>query len=436
LLNSRRRAAWLDLALKYGKTFALKPGVTATCDPEMVEALLMQRSHCEERAKIHRTFAQAVPGLEGILFLDREPWTVRLTALMPVFARSHVDGFARAFHETATAHCDRWTQGGSQPDLFQAVSALGFDCLSLFGFKLDPDEPLARELEAELEAWKTRLDDPKNRLDDALVGATKIFFVLKSRRAQTRSVKRVGELIEALIEGGFQRADAVSWISQLQAAGLTLEDVAAEQCHLFYAYDAINYAIVCALVELAKSPEWTERVRRDYERVLGDRMFLERTDFANLSDAAHFKSEVLRCYPVTMGAARKSGEPIPFEGGEIPAGKDILILLHALHHHPDFWAHGERFDPTRWADGKTPETPYSYVPFLKGPRKCIGEHLATLQFHAVLCAILRRGDLTVEVDELQTTRYMTPRFEGAIPFSVDRRTGDFQNVPAASSTER
>ena len=90
----------------------------------------------------------------------------------------------------------------------------------------------------------------------------------------------------------------------------------------------------------------------------------------------------------------------------------------ALHRRPDLWPDAERFDPGRWQGQGTPPQPWSYVPFLEGPRKCIGRHLAELEFVVVLCALLRRSDIRVG-GEARLTRFMIPRFATPLPFTVE-----------------
>jgi cytochrome P450 len=105
----------------------------------------------------------------------------------------------------------------------------------------------------------------------------------------------------------------------------------------------------------------------------------------------------------------------------IPSGSEVMIILYALHHHPDYWDEPEVFNPDRWRIAPQPKAPGSYVPFLAGPRQCVGKHLAELHFGVVLSALLRHYDIAALDYAVQMTPYLIPRFDRAIPFVVRRR---------------
>ena len=106
------------------------------------------------------------------------------------------------------------------------------------------------------------------------------------------------------------------------------------------------------------------------------------------------------------------------EGGErIPANTQVMILLQALHHHPDFWEAPAEFRPARWLESPMPRVPFSYVPFLDGSRKCIGRHMAEMQLLVMLSALVRRFDVQV-FGEPVVPPFIIPRFNRPFPFAV------------------
>ena len=97
----------------------------------------------------------------------------------------------------------------------------------------------------------------------------------------------------------------------------------------------------------------------------------------------------------------------------------MLLLIYALHHHPEFWDNPHEFNPRRWLQPLRVE--FSYIPFLTGPRQCVGRHLAELNFVIILNALLRRFDVDVLDHTIGINRFLIPRFEKAMPFRVRRR---------------
>src|SRR5215467_3820926 len=89
LLEEKREKAWVELALRYGRTFRYQ-GMYVTCDPQLVEILLTRKVHTERRARSYKAMARLTPGEPGPLFMDGEEWLAQAKALMPAFHGSHV----------------------------------------------------------------------------------------------------------------------------------------------------------------------------------------------------------------------------------------------------------------------------------------------------------------------------------------------------------
>jgi cytochrome P450 len=123
-----------------------------------------------------------------------------------------------------------------------------------------------------------------------------------------------------------------------------------------------------------------------------------------------------------MGIVRRPGEPIELGGERLASGTQVLVLLHALHHHPDFWDEPETLKPERWIGSGSPRVAFSYVPFLDGSRKCIGRSMAEMQLLVLLSAIVRRVDVRVFAEPV-VPPFMIPRFSVPIPFAVEARSG-------------
>ena len=64
-----------------------------------------------------------------------------------------------------------------------------------------------------------------------------------------------------------------------------------------------------------------------------------------------------------------------FSGGyHIPAGCDLMLLIYALHRHPDIYPQPDVFRPERFMpEQSTGRHPFAYIPFSAGPRNCIGK---------------------------------------------------------------
>jgi cytochrome P450 len=101
--------------------------------------------------------------------------------------------------------------------------------------------------------------------------------------------------------------------------------------------------------------------------------------------------EVQRTRPVIPGTGRMVVKP--FELGEyiLPPRSVILLAAPVLHNDPTVYPHPERFDPYRFL-GIRP-SPYSWIPFGGGLRRCPGAAFAHMEMDIVLRTLLRNVEL-------------------------------------------
>ena len=130
-----------------------------------------------------------------------------------------------------------------------------------------------------------------------------------------------------------------------------------------------------ALERLARHPQILARVRE------GDEAYLDAV-----------VKEVLRIRPVLAITPRKVAEPYELDGWTLPPGVHVTPCIYLAHRRPEIWGDPTAFRPERFLGGG-PQTPYSYIPFGGGIRRCVGASFATMEMKEVLRALARRFDL-------------------------------------------
>lgn len=53
-----------------------------------------------------------------------------------------------------------------------------------------------------------------------------------------------------------------------------------------------------------------------------------------------------------------------------------VVIDQAVHERADLWPEPMRFDPSRFSETLAP---YTFLPFIDGPRNCLGQHLSLLE---------------------------------------------------------
>jgi cytochrome P450 len=427
--------AWLELALRHGKTFRLQQFVV-TCDTRLVEPLMLDRAHTQRRSTAHKVIQRITPGSAGLLFLDGPDWEVQRRAVAPTFTRENVQRHAEFVHASALQWARECHAGD---DLFTAVTRLGASIVVETGYGSHPSHPAACEFADELVGYKqqTMNRDPRCRLDVLGIDAGKVLalpWLAATLLNLHRRVARMRRLVPRMLDGRATcPARKPNWLDGLAAEDLSLNQLTDALNHLYGAYNAVDFVVTAALLELSRHPEWRERVRCELTAVLGARAYPTLDDISHVPVLWGVIKETLRLYPVAMGIFRQTGAPLEVDGERLPTGTQVVILPHALHRHPAYWDEPLAFRPDRWA--RSPSAPFAYIPFLIGPRKCMGQPLAELELLIRVSTIIRTADLHVDVESASLTPFLVPRFATDLPFRLTHPIGITTEAPECSSMQ-
>jgi cytochrome P450 len=101
--------------------------------------------------------------------------------------------------------------------------------------------------------------------------------------------------------------------------------------------------------------------------------------------------EALRMHPPHPFALRRAREPVVIGDCRIPPGTYVAPSMFLAHHRPDVYPEPGRFRPDRYLERTY--SPWEFLPFGGGNRRCIGDVAALRQMVVVLSALLRGLDL-------------------------------------------
>jgi cytochrome P450 len=198
-----------------------------------------------------------------------------------------------------------------------------------------------------------------------------------------------------------RRSSAPDLFSQLcRAESETGERFSDEEIldHLVFlmmaAHDTTTSTLTSMAYELARHPEWQERVREECFAVG------EAPDFealARLPAIDLVTNEILRRYPPLSTIPRVAVRDCEFEGYPIPEGAMVTVFPIHTHHMAEWWTAPFRFDPERFSEARAEHRRHTHVftPFGGGAHVCLGMRFAELQIKAVLHALVRRFRWTV-----------------------------------------
>jgi cytochrome P450 len=209
-----------------------------------------------------------------------------------------------------------------------------------------------------------------------------------------REMKRHRSVLNAYADEVIARASATrraddDVLGALLAArpsgnALTADQLRTHVLGLFLAGNETTAAALSwALVHGARNPAEWSNVRDDPDR-----------------HTVPFLTESLRLSPAVWGIPRtptKAGVSLTSADltVRVRRGQLATVYLRAINRDPNIWDEPLRFDSSRHETG-TKEQQRALLPFGLGPRGCIGQHLAMAEMSAVVPALARRGNITVE----------------------------------------
>lgn len=171
-------------------------------------------------------------------------------------------------------------------------------------------------------------------------------------------------------------------------------------------HDTTASGIAWTLHHLSKHPSMQEKLRREIQEYMPslfspdreDESLLARIDEDRLPYLNNVCRESLRYIPPAPFTMRQNIAEEQLCGYRIPVGTVVFINFNTIHRIPEFWGEtADEFDPDRWDHLPATFPKNAYLPFLHGPRGCIGKKFAETEMKTLLCCLLSK--YRFEIDE-------------------------------------
>lgn len=397
-------------ARRYGDPFTLPHAfgpIVMTGDPDGIQAIF---------AADPAIFA--VPGAElvspimgqgSLIVMHGERHRAARQLLAPQFHGDRVRAHGEAIRAITLRHIERWRFDTpfAMQELTQAIS-LDVIIRSVFGVT---DEADARELAEALIDVLTRSQaalaffeplrknlfglSPWARLQRAIARAdTLVYRHIAARRASPdRGADVLGLLVAARHDDGTAPGDR-----ELRDQLMTL---------LLAGYDAPAVILSWALLCLHRNPATLARLRAELDGLGKDP---DADSLARLPYLEAVCHETMRLYPVLGSVIRRLTAPLHIKGYDIPAGMNVGAAAAIAHVRAESFPDPERFEPARFLERSA--SPFEYLPFGGGARRCIGAAFALHEMKIVLGTIVRHVALRLVPDQ-----HVLPRTRGvaAVP---------------------
>lgn len=277
--------------------------------------------------------------------------------------------------------------GVYEGERYQLLKQLTGSMLDLFRSPLTSSFLFFRWLQRDLGPWSPwgYFRRQQQQLDELL------FAEINERRKQPEVERTdiLSLLMSARDEAGQPMTDV-----ELRDELLTL---------LFAGHETTATALTWSLYWVHHLSAVHEKLLKELD-ALGD--FPEPVSIARLPYLTAVCSETLRIYPVGMLTfPRVVQEPIELCGYQLEPGTQVVGCIYLTQHREDLYPQPSKFLPERFLERQF--SPWEFLPFGGGSRRCVGEALAQFEMKLVLATILSRYQIGL-VDE----KLVTPQRRG------------------------
>lgn len=387
-------ASMLDAVRRYGDPYrsaSFFGRMVVTSDPAAIRTLFT--ADPDTYLALGADLLGPILGESNLILLSGERHRAMRQLQMPPFHGSRMRLYGQIIHDITREHIGRWptdrpfslhatAQEISLQVILQAVVGLAeptarseFQTAVLAVVDaLKPSFMFLPALRRRLFGWSAwaRFLRSRERL-------TEIFFRELARR---RAADHPGEdILSLLLSATFD-----------DGAPLGDDDLLIQIINLIVAgHETTASALAWAFHHIHRDPVVLQRLR-DEVRLLPRPFDAEAV--ARLPYLEAVCSETLRINPVAPLIGRVLSKPMTLQGYEIPPGFAVGIGVLLVHRRPDLYPEPEQFRPERFLSRTY--SPFEYLPFGGGARRCLGAAFAQYEMKIILATILAEKDLRLE----------------------------------------
>lgn len=359
----------------------------------------------------------------GLLTSEGEFWRRQRRLAQPAFHRERINAYSKVMVAYAEEMTATWREGETR-DIHQDMTHLTMQIVTrtLFNTDVTHDaEHISEALQVIVEPFSSQAT-LKWIMDNRLPTRT--------NRRFHEAVRQIDDFIYRIINqrraSGEDHGDLLSMLLQAQdedGSQMSDQQLRDETMTLFLAgYETTSLALAWAWYLLAQHPETEQKLWQELDEVLGGRA-PEMTDMPRLRYTEMIAKETMRLYPPAYIVGREAIKDCEIGGYHVRAGTQLFMPTWVVHRDARFFDSPAEFKPERWTPEFISQLPrYAYFPFGGGPRGCIGNQFAMMEFILLLATIAQKFQLRL-VPEHKVTLYpaMSLRPRHGIKMTIHQR---------------
>ncbi|MER6031056.1 cytochrome P450 [Streptomyces sp. NPDC001851] len=402
-LIRRKESFWTDIHRAHGDIVHLDLGVTglvAVSHPRHAHHVLIEnaRNYVDKggptgfRATLLPLTGQGLSTID----VEDEHWRSRRDLIGPAFRQGALKAMTDHMAQLVEQHTAAWptAQDGAEPglDVVPPVTTAVTTALAelLYGAPINDHEigQVSRAFEQIMNYMWVGM----------LASAVPPWAPFPGRRRQRQAIGVIENVVRDVVarRGPARSARAPELVDILSAAErqLDAEGLRDEAVSLLLGAEPLAISVSWALHLLARHQDAQHAARTEVDKVLAGRC-PRFEDLAALPYLRMVLKEALRLCPPTYWVQRRAARDDVIDGVAVPAGTNVVVLIHRIHTHPDVWEAPEHFDPERFAPERAKlRHRQAWIPFGSGRRGCVAREFSMTLGHLILAQTLQRYEFS------------------------------------------
>ncbi|GBB94361.1 hypothetical protein RclHR1_02340018 [Rhizophagus clarus] len=379
-------------------------------DPKIIQEIIINKTY--DFIKPYNTTAIAMAG-KGLLFSEGEDHKRQRKMMNPAFTHSNIKDMIPTFIRiTSTLKDlieDEVNQGNSNVNFTSYISKATLDIIGSVGFSYEFNSLTSSNELAE--AYDSILNSPPSilRMTISLL-ANYVPFIREIPLDFNKKFKNacavINRVSEKLVEEKYNEArngelksnDLLSLLIEINKTLPNEKKITDEELKyqimtfLIAGHETTNVTACWALYLLSQNSHEQDLLREELVKAFPDKTNFNPT-FDEINSLEYLNcviKETLRIHSPVPILKRSNSKDKVFGEYLIPKDTELFIGISALHKSPEIWGSTvDNFDPKRWLDPSLNVTNLNYLPFLSGPRGCIGNKLALAEMKIMLGMLIR-----------------------------------------------
>ncbi|MFM8571411.1 MAG: cytochrome P450 [Pirellula sp.] len=324
-------------------------------------------------------------GEGSMLTLGGETHRRERKLVMPMFHGDRMKSYGEAMQQIALGRVSEAVAKGPVVSTLELMTSISLDVIVSVVFGSDQKDLTDRLFDASRRIVKASnpilFFSPNTHI--SLMGWSPWDRYLSAR-------KRLDSLFDSIYQSRKQEVGLRDDIFTLMSQATYEDGQPIQQDHLrselltflFAGHETSALAMTWAMYHLHRNPETLERLTQEFAQ-LPDK---SPTSFLAAPYLKAVVQETLRMHPIVTEVIRKLRKQMQLGPWTIPAGYSLAPAAILAHYRPETYPEPDTFRPERFLERSF--SPFEYMPFGGGHRRCIGAAFASYEIAIVLGTIL------------------------------------------------